>query len=126
MTEATLLERLCIDLRAFKTQEDMAKKKRLAVEEEIAGLVATKDEGTDKVDTGNYKISVTSKLTRKLDYEAYLAIEADLPDGIRCVDLQPKLNIKKLRAMDMVNPTYSAQFVTSKPAKAAVKVEAVN
>jgi len=64
-------------------------------------------------------------LTRALDYEAYLALENDLPDGVRCVSLEPKLDLKKLRAMDMVRPGFSAAFITSKPAKSSVKVEVI-
>ena len=119
------IEALAKDLMELKDFEAQYKALRIKREEELARAIATKDEGTDKLQAGAYRITVTSKLTRELDYEAYLAIESSLPEGIKCVDLKPSLDLKKLRAMDMVRPGFSAQFITTKPAKAAVKVELV-
>ena len=39
--------------------------------------------------------------------------------------MEPKLDLKKLRAIEMVKPGFSAQFVTTRPAKPAVKVEVI-
>lgn len=119
------LEELCNALVYCKQNEDGYKAERIAVEEEIATMLATKDEGTDKAETGQYRVTVTSKLTRTLDYEAYLAIEDGLPEGVRCVDLKPSLNLKKLRALEMVDPDLPAHFITTKAAKPSVKVEVV-
>lgn len=107
----------------LKEREDAAKNERTALENELAAAIATKEEGTESRTAGNYKITVTSKLTRTLDYPAYQAIENDIPEGVRCVKFEPKLDLKKLRAMDLVRPGFSAQFITTKPAKASVKVE---
>lgn len=117
------LEVLCNSLVFFKEKEEEYKAERVAAEAEIAAMLATKDEGTDKAEAGKYRVTVTSKLTRTLDYEAYLAIESGLPEGVRCVRLKPELDIKKLRALEMVDPDLPAHFVTTKPAKASVKVE---
>jgi hypothetical protein len=117
------LEVLCHDLVTAKAAEDEAKERRTAIEGEIADMLATGPEGTDKAEAGIYKVTVSSKLTRSLDYPAYCAIEADLPEGVRFVDLKPAINLKKLRALEMVDPTIVAQCVTTKPAKASVKVE---
>jgi len=117
------LEGLCADLLSIKEREDHYKQRRIEVESNIAAMLATKDEGTDKTEAGRYLVTVTSKLTRTLDYEAYLAIESGLPEGVRCVRLKPELDLKKLRALEMVDPNLPAHFVSTKPAKAAVKVE---
>ena len=110
----------------YKDEESAAKERRLEIEDLIvAAMHDLKDEGTVSEKTDLFKISVTTKLTRTLDYPAYIAIEADIPEGIRCVVLKPELDLKKLRAMDMVRPEFSAQFLTTKPAKASVKVEAI-
>ena len=125
MTEKThQLERLCSNLVAAKYAESVEKAKRLQFEDAISSLIATQEEGTENVVAGSFKISVTSKLTRSLDYPAYLAVEDGLPEGIKCVDLKPSLNLKKLRALEMVDPSLSAHFITTKPAKCSVKVEA--
>ena len=125
MTERTMqLERLCSNFVAAKHAETEAKAQRLKYEEEISSIIATKAEGAEKEEAGFFKITVTSKLTRSLDYPAYLAVEDGLPEGIKCVDLKPSLNLKKLRALEMVDPSLSAHFITTKPAKCSVKVEA--
>jgi hypothetical protein len=123
MTEKTLqLERLCSNLAAAKHAEGEAKRQRLQFEDEISALIATKEEGVDTLDAGGFTVSVTSKLTRKLNYVAYQDIESSLPEGLCCVDLKPSINMKKLRALEMVDPNISAMFITTKPAKAAVKI----
>lgn len=117
------LERLCTNLVMAKAAEDDAKTQRVAIETEIAQMLATGPEGTDKAEAGMYKVTVSSKLTRSLDYPAYCAIEKDLPEGVRFVDLKPSINLKKLRALEMVDPSIVSQCVTTKPAKPSVKVE---
>ena len=107
----------------LKEREDAAKNERTALENDLAEAIATKDEGTESRTAGQYKITVTSKLNRTLDYPAYQAIENDIPEGVRCVKFEPKLDLKKLRAMDAVRPGFSAAFITTKPAKPSVKVE---
>jgi len=124
MTEKALqLERLCSNLVAAKHAEGEAKRQRLQFEDEIFSLIAVKEEGVDTSAAGCFTVSVTSKLSRKLNYVAYQDVEASLPEGLRCVDLKPSINMKKLRALEMVDPGISAMFITTKPAKAAVKVE---
>jgi len=125
MTEKTIqLERLCRSLVAARHAESEAKRQRLVFEDEISSLIAVKEEGVDRLDAGDFTVSVTSKLARKLNYVAYQDVEASLPEGLRCVDLKPAINMKKLRALEMVDPGISAMFITTKPAKPAVKVEA--
>lgn len=119
------LQVLCERLASAKHEEERAKAVRVEAENEIAALVATKDEGTDKARVGMFQVTVTSKLNRKLDFEAYRAIEDGIPEGVRCVDMKPSLNLKKLRALEMVDPMLPAQFITTAPAKPSVKLEVV-
>lgn len=116
---------LAMEIMDLKAQEETAKQRRYMLEARLAGMIATKDEGTDKAETGPYRITVTSKLTRSLDYEAYQRLEEDIPAGLRCVKLKPEIDMKALRAMDMARPGYSAQFITTKPAKPSIKIEIV-
>lgn len=114
---------LAREIMTLKEQECGAKEQRQAKEKELAALIATKDEGTDKAEAGPYKITITSKLTRTLNFEAYRAVEEQIPEGLRCVDMKPTLNLANLRAMDKARPGFSAQFITSKPASPGVKIE---
>ena len=119
------LEELCTDLLILKEHEKEITDLRIARENQIAELVATKDEGTDKAQAGVYKITVTSKLTRTLDYPAYCAIEADIPQDIRPVILKPTLDLKNLRLFEQMFPDLPPHFITTKTAKATVKIEEI-
>ena len=107
----------------LKRREEIAKQERAMLEEQLAKEISDRVEGTASLVAGSYKVTVTSKLNRTLDYTAYQAIENDIPEGVRCVKLEPKLDLKKLRAMDAVRPGFSAAFITTKPAKPSVKIE---
>jgi hypothetical protein len=119
MTEQEMCERII----TLKSEETEIKEARTALENALAAMVATKDEGTDKKEFGPFKVTVTSKLNRTLDYPAYLALENDIPEGVRCVDLEPKLNLTKLRSIDAVRPGFSTAFVTTRPGKPGIKIE---
>lgn len=120
---STEITRLCNEWQFYKTQEQDAKNKRVAVEDALVYHAPEIEEGTNHLDSEHYKVTVSHKLNRKLDYEAYQAIEGSLPEGVRCVDLKPAINLKKLRALEMVDPNLSAQFITTSPAKPSVKIE---
>jgi len=119
------INRLCQELQEQRDIESAAKEKRTKLEETVAALIATKPEGTEKLETCFFKITVTSKLTRELDYPAYKQIEEGLPVGLRCVTLKPSLDLKALRALELADPSLPAFFITTKPAKATVKIEPI-
>lgn len=105
-----------------KRMEATAKKQRLAIEEEIVNLIPEQLEGATKLSG----LTVTRKLSRKIDIEAYLEIMPGIPEGLRCVDYTPKLNMARYRALFMVDPDLAAIFVTEKPAKPAITITEVD
>lgn len=118
------MENLCRELLDAKAAEEFAKNRRISIENKIAALFDPfKLEGTETKKTGKYKISVTSKLTRKLDYEKYQALQ--LPENLGFVDFKPEINLKNLRMMERIDPAIVTQCVTVMPAKKSVKVEEV-
>ena len=123
MNNNKTMQALARNILKIKAKEEAAKIERQALENELAALIATKDEGPEKAEAGRYRISVTSKLTRTLDYETYLTLEAQIPETLRPVRMKPEIDLKVLRAMDMAKPGFSAQFITTKPAKHYVKIE---
>ena len=102
-----------------KADEDAAHEKRVAAEEDIAESMDLKPEGTTTLKTDGYKVSVTTKLTRTLDYERYQ--EQRFESGF--VDMKPTINLTKLRAVSLTSPERVAACITVKPAKTSVKVE---
>lgn len=105
-------------LREAKENEAQAHEHRLDIENQILAVISPKYEGTVK-EAG---ISVVYKVTRKLDFEAYLAIEDGLPEGLKCVDMKPALNLKAFRALELVDPGLAATFVTESPAKPSISI----
>jgi|GEM_PF-3458780 len=116
-----MLQDLCVDLIAAKEYAAEAKKEVLRIENLILDLAPEKLEGSQTLPTSGYKITLTHKLTRKLDYDAYRAL--DLPDNLQFVNLKPAIDLFRLRAIERLDPSLVAQCVTTKPAKTAVKVE---
>ncbi len=107
-----------------KTTENNAKEKRLQAEKDLLRVFGKIPlDGTTTKATDGYKISVTGKLTRNLDFPAYKA--CDLPENIQFVEMVPRINMKRLKAVEMVDPVLVASLVTVKPAKTAIKVEEV-
>lgn len=115
---------LCIKLLAAKAKEAAAKQERLSLEAEIlSAFKSTKLEGTETKATDGFKVSVTNKLNRILDYKAYKSIH--LPENLAFVALKPHIDLKKMRIIEATNPTLVAQCVTVKPAKPAIKIKEV-
>jgi len=116
------LNELALQWQNAKMSEETAKSDRIAVENQIAGLVASKEEGTDSVQTNHFKITVTSKINRKLDQDSYEQVIDSIPEHLRPVDFKPQINLKKLRTLEAVDPTLPAKFVTTTPGKPTVKI----
>lgn len=125
-TEA--LDDLAIRWSRAKAAEQAANKERLAVEAEIAKLVGVAEEGTTNAETAAFKIKTVGKLTRSLDSDALQTDWDALPDAIqKCFSWDAKLDTKAFRALESMRddliPTIS-KYITTKPAKASITVEA--
>jgi hypothetical protein len=120
------LENLCEQLHRAKQLEKDMKQERIRLEQEITAIVATKMEGTDKMAAGKFQVTVASKLTHRLDLREWANIEGSMPEGLSPLVYKPSLDLKKYRAIETANPALFAMVsraVTTKPAKALVKVE---
>ena len=103
--------------------EEAAREGRIAAEEAIIAKMGNlKLEGTTTKEVENYKVSVTTKLTRTLDYDKYVALS--LPKALQFVEFKPVINLNAYKVASLANPTI-ALCVTSKPAKTSVKVEVI-
>lgn len=125
-TEA--LDDLAIRWSRAKAAEQAANKDRLAVEAEIAKLVGVAEEGTTNAETEAFKIKTVGKLTRSLDSDALQTDWEALPEAIqKCFSWDAKLDTKAFRALESMRddliPTIS-KYITTKPAKASISVEA--
>lgn len=114
--------------RAARLREDLAKEERILVEELIAQELPGPDEGAVSDKNEDFKVTVTRKFTRSLDSKVYSQEKTNIPPDLDPVVMTPKLDLKRLRAIESANPTLFAicqKFITVKPAKVAVKVAEV-
>lgn len=93
-----------------------------ALEQDIIKEVPNqKLEGTTKTEWG----SVTNKLSRKIDIDIYQKGISQIPAKYHFVEFTPKIDLKKLRAAEGEHHKFVADCITVKPAKAVLKIKAV-
>ena len=115
------LKDLCQTLALAKNRLAGAQATVLKIETQIIAMIPTKLEGSQTIPVAGFKLTTTHKVTRKLDYAAYKAL--DLPESMEFVNLKPSIDLFKLRAIERLDPGLVAECVTMKPAKTAVKIE---
>jgi hypothetical protein len=108
-----------------KQVEQKAHSKRLLAENALIAALAgeIKPEGTTTRVVGVHKVVVITKLTRKLNYEAYKALA--IPADLGFVVMSPAIDLKALRIAEIATPELVAKCVTVSPAKTSVKIEEV-
>lgn len=106
-----------------KNEETAANKRRLALEEELLSFLTTKTEGSESHQIGPYKVTLTGRLNRKVDWE--LVEELGVSDALSPVKWKPELDLKGLRYLESNEPeTYKlfCKALTVEPAKTSVTV----
>lgn len=115
------MKHLIQDFLTAKAVEEEARAKRVAAEVAIADAMGNiKLEGTTTCECDGWKVSVTMKVNRKLDYEKYC--ELGLPIDQQFVVMKPAIDLIALRVAQRINPSI-ADCITTTPAKPSVKVE---
>lgn len=111
-----------------KAKEEAANRERIRIEERMIPLLDNKPEGsvTTELPSG-HKVTVTNKLTRTLDFEAYARVRDQIPPALRPVKIKEVLDdvgVKWLQNNEPAVYALIAPCLTVKPAKAGVKVVA--
>lgn len=122
----SLLANLANQWRDAKRDEENARDHRLRIEQEIIELTGHKEEGSQTHKAGDWKVTVTGKLTRKLDADKWAEIEPSIPEAMRPVIHKPTLETKGLRYLENNEPEIFARIakaIETKPAKPAVTVK---
>ena len=110
---------------SLKAKEEETRKKRTELEEVMASMVSGKDEGASHGYDGVYDVTVTRKMNRTIDKETYMQLRP-LLGGIDPVKMKPSLDMKRFRSIEEADPErfkICTQFIITKPAKVAIKVE---
>lgn len=126
----SIIAALAADWLTLKKFEDDAKAKRAEVEALICEeLRDGGDEGTTTVKLDAVKISVTRKMNRSVDTSALQAAWTTLPAFAQAAfTWKADISLALLRKLQSDHPAYydqAAKFITTKPAKASVKVEVI-
>ena len=122
----TTIEQLSADWLDAKKAEAVANKKRVGIEEQIVLLTGKRDEGSQTVDASGYKITVTGKVTRKMDWDKWKTVKAQIHPNLWPVKSKPELDEKGVKYLQANEPEiYALLPIEVKTAKTAIEVKAV-
>lgn len=123
---AKTLEQLSAEWLAAKKAEAAANKQRVAIEDQIVLLTGKRDEGSQTVDATGFKITVTGKVSRKMDWDKWETIKAQIAPNLHPVKFKPELDEKGVKYLQANEPEiYALLPIEVKPAKTAIEVKAV-
>lgn len=112
-----------------KEAESRAVANRREIEDELISLLGEpKDEGTFNYEADQLKVTVTQRMTRRVDADLLqeIAIDAGLFDHLK--DLfrwKPEINIRAWRDSDPAITGALAAAITTTPSKPSFKIEAI-
>ena len=114
------------ELFAAKLAEREANEKRVALEEELIAILGQKEEGAQTHEVGDYKVTITGKLIRKIDWDLYdKSIAAKIPESLQPVKVKRELDDSGVKYLANNEPQIYrllAKALTIKPAKTAVNI----
>jgi len=111
---------------AIKSAERAAQTERVEVETELIERLGAREEGSQTHDAGPYKITVTGKLTYKADVPELLTLADRLPEHLRPIKTETKLDeagAKYLRANEPELWRLIAPAITISPAKTGLSIK---
>lgn len=123
---AKTLEQLSADWLKAKKAEAAANKERVAIEDKIVLLTGKRDEGSKTVAATGFKITVTGKVSRKMDWDKWETIKAQIAPNLHPVKFKPELDETGVKYLQANEPEiYALLPIEVKPAKTAIEVKAV-
>ena len=110
-----------------KQKEDAAREERVSIEQEMIALHPAREEGSETFTTAHgAKITMTGKLSYKVDLDKLTALTGSWPVDMRPIKTEVKANESKLKVIRSMAPeawAQIAQAVTVTPAKTGVTVK---
>lgn len=123
---AKTLEQLVAEWRVAKKAEATANKERAAIEEQIVALTGKKDEGSQTHEVEGFKVTVTGKVSRKMDWDKWEQVKAQIAPNLHPVKYKPELDEKGVKYLQANEPEiYALLPIEVKPAKTAIEVKAI-
>lgn len=125
-TPTLTLEQLSAEWLSAKAEEARAAKRRLVIEEQIIALTGKRDEGSQTVDATGFKITVTGKVSRKMDWAKWDQIKTQIAPVLWPVKMKPVLDEKGVKWLQQNEvEIYAMLPLEVEPAKTAIEVKAV-
>lgn len=110
-----------------KGKEDAARDERVDIEKQILALHPAREEGSETFATpAGAKITLTGKLSYKVNVDSLLTLTAAWPADVRPIKVKTEADESKLRAIRQESPKLWAQIaaaVETKPAKTGVAIK---
>jgi hypothetical protein len=107
-----------------KEEERKAIEMRRSLDKMIQDLLPKKDEGSITETNGDFKVSVTYKLDRKIDTEKLQESWGHLPMSAQCaIKWKADLSTSVFRTLADSDKAALAKYITTKPASPSVMVE---
>jgi hypothetical protein len=106
-----------------KNDETAANKRRIEIEAELVNFLDCKTEGATSHQIGPYKVTLTGKLNRKVDWD--LVENLGISTELTPVKYKPELELKGVRYLEDNEPELFKTFskaMTIEPAKTSVTV----
>ena len=121
-----MLELLCREWLAAKKAEAAANEERLAIEQRIIFHTGKRDEGSQTHEVDGYKITVTGKVSRKMDWKKWEAVKAQIPPNLHPIKTKLELDEKGVKYLQANEPeVYALLPIEVTPAKTAIEVKAI-
>lgn len=109
-----------------KEDERKAIEHRRALDKMIVDMMPKQDEGSVTENTGDYKITATYKLDRKIDTTALQLDWAKLPaKATEAIKWKADLSVTQFRGLSEQDKLSLSPYITTKPASTSVSVEIV-
>jgi len=108
-----------------KAEENAARAKRIEIEEELLAILPCREEGSQTIKLENgMRVVTEGRMTRSIDAKVLQDDWNDLPAIIQgTFHWKPDLKITCFKSLEDDHKALIAKYVTTKPAKAGVKVE---
>lgn len=109
-----------------KEQERQAEARRLEIEEQIALAFERKSEGAITHKVGDYKVTLTQPIYRKIDETMWSQVASLCPEALRPVKVKLEADSTGIKWLQNNEPeiwSKIARAFESKPGKLGVKVE---
>jgi hypothetical protein len=111
------------DLFKAKQDEREAEQRRIALEEELVAVLGQREEGSKTHSVGTYKVTITGRINRKIDWELFDQVSNKIPESLwpvkRALD-EP--GVKYLANNEPALYKILAPALTVKPAKTTVTI----